>query len=80
MLYERPKTVEIKAGVSQLTDGFGWYLTLKQLAESGIFNLPNETPMRSAELANLYEAFTYLASVAAERKYQERLLKEQQKQ
>jgi hypothetical protein len=28
--------------------------------------------MRSAELANLYEAFTYLSSIAAEGEYQQK--------
>jgi hypothetical protein len=28
--------------------------------------------MRSAELANLYEAFTYLSSIVAENEYQKR--------
>lgn len=53
-----------------MNEGFGWYLTIKQIAESQIFNRPDATPMRSAELANLYEAFTYLSSVAAENEYQ----------
>jgi hypothetical protein len=56
-----------------LTKSFGWYLTIKQLAESGIFNRPDLNPMESAEQANLYEAFTYLAACAAENKYQNRL-------
>lgn len=71
-LYKPAEFDAIKAGIEQLNDGFGWYLTLKQIAESGIFNRPDETPMRSAELANLYEAFTYLSSIAAENEYQKR--------
>jgi hypothetical protein len=71
-LYKRADFDAVKAGIDKLNDGFGWYLTIKQIAESGIFNRPDETPMRSAELANLYEAFTYLSSVAAESEYQQR--------
>jgi len=37
-------------------------LTLKSLAESGVFNLPNKTPLHSAGAADLYEAFTYLSA------------------
>jgi len=33
---------------------------LINIAESGLFNLPNHTPLRSAELANLHEAYQYL--------------------
>jgi hypothetical protein len=72
-LYGSAKFDEIKAGIEQLTKSFGWYLTIKQLAESGIFNRPDLNPMESAEQANLYEAFTYLAACAAENKYQNRL-------
>jgi hypothetical protein len=71
-LYKRAEFDAIKAGIEQLNEGFGWYLTIKQIAESGIFNRPDATPMRSAELANLYEAYTYLSSVAAENDYQKR--------
>ena len=71
-LYKRADFDAIKAGIEKLNDNFGWYLTLKQIAESGIFNRPDETPMRSAELANLYEAFTYLSSIAAESEYQQK--------
>ena len=71
-LYKRPELDAVKAGIEQLNEGFGWYLTIKQIAESGIFNRPDATPMRSAELANLYEAYTYLSSVAAENDYQKR--------
>jgi len=52
---------------------FGWYLSLKTLAESGMFNLPDHSPMKSAQLANLYEAFYYLASLKAEGKFLENL-------
>ena len=64
---------EVKAGVQQLTAAFGWYLTLKTIAESGIFNRPDMTPLQSAESADLYEAFTYLSACKAESEYQKRL-------
>jgi len=62
-----------------LNKQFGWYLTLKQIAESGIFNRPDMTPIKSAELAPLYDAFTYLAARAAEAEFQSNLLKQQGK-
>jgi hypothetical protein len=39
---------------------YGFYTTIINIAESGVFNLPNHSPLRSAELANLYEAYQYL--------------------
>lgn len=48
---------------------FGWYLTLKALAESGIFNRHGLTPMESAEQAPLYDAFYYLEARAAEQDF-----------
>ena len=64
---------ERKAGIEKLNESFGWYLTLKAIAESGIFNQPTLTPLQSAEQADLYEAFTYLAACKAEADYQKRL-------
>jgi hypothetical protein len=43
-------------------------LTIKKVAESGLFNLSGYTPMESAEKAKLYQVFQYLASKAAEEK------------
>ena len=45
-------------------------MTIKAVAEAGIFNLAGLTPLQSAERANLYEAFQYLAAKAAEAKAQ----------
>lgn len=56
-----------------MTETFGWYLSLKTLAESGLFNLPNHSPMKSAQLADLYEALYYLSSLKAEGKFLENL-------
>jgi hypothetical protein len=72
-LYKRSTIDEIKAGVEKLNDSFGWYLTLKSLAESGIFNRPDLTPLESAEQANLYEAYTFLSARSAEVEYQNNL-------
>lgn len=74
-LYSGAGINEIKAGVEQLNSKFGWYLTLKAIAESGIFNRPDMTPLQSAEQADLYEAFTYLAACKAQSDYQNRLNK-----
>jgi hypothetical protein len=49
-----------------LNERYGWYLTIKKVAESGLFNLTGFTPMESAEKAKLYQVFQYLASKAAE--------------
>ena len=49
-----------------MIQNYGWYLTLKRIAEAGIFNRPDATPLKSAEMANLYEAFMYLAAKSAE--------------
>ena len=43
-------------------------MTIKKVAESGLFNLTGYTPLQSAEKAKLYEVFQYLASKAAEEK------------
>ena len=45
---------------------FGWYNSYRILAEKGVFNLPNETPITSAKKAPLYEALTYLSVLKAE--------------
>jgi len=49
-----------------LSDKYGWYLTIRKVAESGLFNIAGLTPIESAEKAKLYEVFQYLASKAAE--------------
>jgi hypothetical protein len=54
-------------------------LTIKKVAESGLFNLSGLTPMQSAEKAKLYEVFQYLASKAAEEKVIEDLSKQTKK-
>jgi hypothetical protein len=49
------------------------------LAESGIFNRPDMTPLESAENAPLYDAFVYLSAVEAEFEYQNKYNEEQSK-
>lgn len=48
-------------------------MSVKNLAESGLFNLPEHTPIKSAQLAGLYEAMYYLASIKAESQFIENL-------
>jgi ABC-type molybdenum transport system ATPase subunit/photorepair protein PhrA len=63
----------------RLNEKYGWYLTIKKVAESGLFNLTGYTPMESAEKAKLYQVFQYLASKAAEEKVIEDLSKQTKK-
>jgi ABC-type molybdenum transport system ATPase subunit/photorepair protein PhrA len=63
----------------RLNEKYGWYLTIKKVAESGLFNLTGFTPMESAEKAKLYQVFQYLASKAAEEKVIEDLSKQTKK-
>ncbi len=47
---------------------YGFYTMVVKVADEGLFNLPNYTPLRSAELANLHEAYqllTYRAELGA---------------
>lgn len=55
-------------------------MTLKALAEAGIFNLPDQTPMSSAEQAPLYDAMLYLSASAAESEYERNLMRVQQEE
>jgi hypothetical protein len=54
-------------------------LTLKEIAKAGVFNLPNCTPLQSAQRANLWEAFTFLSAENAEIEYQNNYQEELQK-
>lgn len=62
-----------------MTDQFGWYLTLKTLAEAGIFNRHGLTPLESAEQAPLYDALQYLSARHAEHEYLNNLSQQQTK-
>ena len=48
-------------------------MTLKRIAEAGVFNLPNMTPIKSAEHAPLWDAWYYLSSCAAVAEFQNEL-------
>lgn len=52
-----------------MTEDFGWYLSLKELAESGIFTRDGMSAMESAERADLYEALQYLAASRAQNRF-----------
>ena len=58
-----------------MSDKYGWYLTIRKVAESGLFNIAGLTPIESSEKAKMYDVFQYLASKAAE----ENLINELQK-
>jgi len=51
-------------------------LTLKDIAEAGVFNRGGLTPMESAEQAPLYDAFHYLSAKAAETEFKNNLMKQ----
>lgn len=58
--------MESSAASQRLNDKYGWYLTIRKIAESGLFNINGMTALESSENAKLYEALQYLASKAAE--------------
>lgn len=49
-------------------------MTLKEIAEAGVFNRAGLTAIESAEVAPLYDAFHYLSAKAAEVEYQNKLI------
>jgi hypothetical protein len=67
-LYASKSDGKSQLASERLNEKYGWYLTIKKVAESGLFNLTGYTPLQSAEKAKLYEVFQYLASKAAEEK------------
>ena len=64
-LYKGATARALKAGVEALNAKHGNYLTLAALAESGIFNEPDKTPLESAARVNLWAAWKYLDATAA---------------
>ena len=50
-----------KRAAKATIDGYGWLNSLYGVAQDGIFTLPKETPLVSAQLANLYDVLTYLS-------------------
>lgn len=49
-------------------------MTLKEIAEAGVFNRAGLTAIESAEAAPLYDAFHYLSAKAAETDFKNRLI------
>lgn len=45
----------------QKSQRWGWYATLFEVADSGVFNVPGYSPLQSAIRANALEALMYLA-------------------
>lgn len=74
-LYSKLSSKERKAGAKNLQKGFGWYLTIKSLAEAQIFNLSGYTAIDSVQRANLWECLTYLSAQNAQSAYQDRYYK-----
>jgi hypothetical protein len=42
-------------------DGYGWLNSIYPTAQDGIFNLPDQNPLNSVLLTDLYEVLTYLS-------------------
>ena len=40
---------------------YGWYITIVEVAKTGLFNVSGLNAIQSAEKANLYEVMTYLS-------------------
>jgi len=59
---------------------FGWIPTLIKLAETGLFNLGNLTPLEAAGAANLWQAFTILNYRSARQQYQNKVQEEAAKE
>ena len=47
-------------------DGFGWYISIKEVAEKGVFNRVGLTPLESTQQSNLYEFMLYLSACKAQ--------------
>ena len=71
--------LEVAAGAEQLEQTYGYYLTLKRIAESPALLDPSLPPIRAAELVPLYMAFTYLSAENAQTGYENRYFEESQK-
>ena len=72
----------LKIAARGTINGYGWLNTLYDVAKEGIFTLPDQSPVNSVLLTNLYEVLTYLswknAVMTFEKQYQE-LMKKQNK-
>lgn len=40
---------------------YGWYITIIEVAKTGLFSIAGLNAIQSAEKANLYEVMTYLS-------------------
>lgn len=57
---------------------YGWYITIIEVAKTGLFNRTHRTAIESAEKANLYEVMTYLSLQADIAKVKEMKNRQQQ--
>ena len=71
--------LEVAAGSEQLEQTYGYYLTLKRIAESPALLDPSLPPIKAAERVPLYMAYTYLSAENAQAEYENRYFEESQK-
>jgi len=57
---------------------YGWYITIIEVAKTGLFNIAGLNAIQSAEKANLYEVMTYLSLQADIAKVEEMKNRQQQ--
>ncbi len=59
--------------------GYGWYMVVERVAESGVFTVWGKDAIDSAMCADLYKVFTWLSAQNAKQEFQNRLIEEQNK-
>jgi hypothetical protein len=57
---------------------YGWYITIIEVAKTGLFSIAGLNAIQSAEKANLYEVMTYLSLQADIAKVEEMKSRQQQ--
>lgn len=57
---------------------YGWYITIIEVAKTGLFSIAGMNAIQSAEKANLYEVMTYLSLQADIAKVEEMKSRQQQ--
>ncbi len=57
---------------------YGWYITIVEVAKTGLFSIAGMNAIQSAEKANLYEVMTYLSLQADIAKVEEMRNRQQQ--
>lgn len=57
---------------------YGWYITIIEVAKTGLFSIAGLNAIQSAEKANLYEVMTYLSLQADIAKVDEMKNRQQQ--